>query len=434
MLLLVSISAGPQGLRAEPPREWTQQHLSELVELYRYFHQHPELSFQEEQTAARLAEELDKLGTQVTRHVGGHGVVALLPNGTGPTVMIRTDLDALPVTEQTGLVYSSQVRVRSDDGQEVGVMHACGHDMHLTCLVGTARYLAGHRDAWSGTLMLIGQPAEERGAGALAMLKDGLFERFPRPDAALALHVAADLAAGKVAFRAGYTAANVDSVDVTMKGRGGHGAYPHMTIDPIVEAAELVLALQTIVSREVDPTQSAVITVGSIHGGTKHNVIGDSCHLQLTVRSYSDTVRRQLLAGIERKAKAVAAGAGAPEPDIQISEGTPALVNDEALAARMADVFHHLLGPENIDVPQPQMGGEDFSQFGRAGLPVFMFSLGTVEPQRLERFRQLGQSPPSLHSPLYYPDAEPSLMTGVTAMSSAALAMLRASAADGRSQ
>ncbi len=273
--------------------------------------------------------------------------------------------------------------------------------------------------------MLIAQPAEERGAGARAMLADGLFKRFPRPDAALALHVAADVAAGSVEFRQGYAAANVDSVDVTMKGKGGHGAYPHTTVDPIVLAAKLVLDLQTIVSREIDPTQSAVITVGSIHGGTKHNVIGDSCHLQLTVRSYSDSVRQQLLEGIERKAKAIAIGANAPEPEVLVSEGTPSLFNDEALAQRMAEVFRRVLGPDQVSVAEARMGGEDFSEYGRAGVPVFMFGLGTVEPQRLERYRQLGQSPPSLHSAMYYPDAEPSLLTGISAMASGAMEILQ---------
>lgn len=422
-LLLIG-SVGTPSI-ADTPREWVQAHLDELVELYRHFHRNPELSFHEEQTAARVADELEAIGATVTRNVGGFGVVGILQNGDGPTLMIRTDLDGLPVVEQTRLVYASQATAREEDGNEVGVMHACGHDIHMTCALGTAKYLAEHRDVWQGTLIVIGQPAEERGSGARAMLKDGLFERFPRPDAAIALHVAPDLAAGRIAYKGGYTAANVDSVDVTMIGRGGHGAYPHTTIDPIVLAARLVLDVQTIVSREIDPTQSAVITVGSIHGGTKHNVIGDSCHLQLTVRSYKEEVRQQLLQGIERKAKAIAIGAQAPEPEILISEGTPSLFNDEALSARVAGVLRDVLGEEQIEAAEARMGGEDFSEYGRAGVPIFMFSLGTIDASRLERFAQLGQIPPSLHSPLYYPDAEPSLVTGITALSSAALDFLK---------
>ena len=262
--------------------------------------------------------------------------------------MLRTDLDALPVTEQTGADYASTVSVEQPEGGRTGVMHACGHDIHMTSLVGTARFLAANRDRWSGTLMLVGQPAEERGAGAAAMLKDGLFTRFPKPDFALALHVSGDLATGKVSYRTGYALANVDSVDITMKGRGGHGSAPHTTIDPVVLAAELVVSLQTLVSREVNPIDAAVVTVGSIHGGTKHNIIGDECKLQLTVRSYKAEVRKQLLDGIRRKAKAVAQGAGAPEPEVTFSEGTPSLYNDEDLASRVVPVFERLLGKDNI--------------------------------------------------------------------------------------
>ncbi|MEO8495448.1 MAG: amidohydrolase [Planctomycetota bacterium] len=411
--------------RAETSRAWVDEHVASLVDLYRHFHTHPELSFQEEQTGERLASELEDASVEVTKHVGGFGVVGLLRNGDGPTVMLRTDLDALPVVEQTNLVYASTVKVKETDGTEVGVMHACGHDVHITNLVGVARYLAANKDRWQGTVMFIGQPAEERGSGATAMLKDGLFERFPKPDFAVAMHVDSGLATGKVGYRAGYALANVDSVDVTMHGRGGHGAYPHTTIDPIVQAAEFVVSVQTIVSREVKPIEPAVITVGSIHGGTKHNIIGNSCHMQLTVRSYDDGVRKLLLDGITRKAKAVAMGANAPEPTIAISEGTPALWNDEALAARLDPVLRQVVGDENVVSAEQSMGGEDFSQYGRAGVPILMIRLGAVDGQRLKRYAELGQDPPSLHSPLFYPDVEDALKTGVPAMSEAVIELLK---------
>jgi amidohydrolase len=421
MVLLLAAT----NLRAEDPQAWAKANLDDLVSLYRHFHSHPELSLQEKETAARVATEWKAAGFNVTTGVGVHGVVGLLKNGDGPKLMLRTDLDALPVAERTGLVYASQVTVTSDTGGEVGVMHACGHDVHITNLVGVARYLAANKQAWRGTVMLIGQPAEERGEGAKAMLDDKLFERFPKPDFAVALHVDSTLATGHVGYRAGYSLANVDSVDVTMRGKGGHGAYPHTTIDPIVQAAEFVMALQTIVSREIKPLEPSVITVGSIHGGTKHNIIGDSCHLQLTVRSYSDDVRQHLLEAIHRKAKAVAAGARAPEPTVAVSEGTPSLFNDEELTGRVVQVFRRVLGDKNVELREQSMGGEDFSRYGRAGVPVFMYGLGTIDPKRLERFKQLGQEPPSLHSPLYYPDAEDALVTGITTMSHAVMELLK---------
>ncbi|WP_164103780.1 M20 metallopeptidase family protein [Candidatus Laterigemmans baculatus] len=407
------------------PAAWFAEHETELVELYRWFHTHPELSFAEEETAARLAAALREAGFEVTEKVGGHGVVGLLKNGEGPTVMLRTDLDALPVSEQTQLPYASQKRVELESGGTTGVMHACGHDVHMTNLVAVARYLAHSRDTWSGTLMVIGQPAEERGAGARAMLEEGLFERFPKPDYAIALHVNSNTPAGTVSLAPDFVMANVDSVDIVVKGRGGHGAAPHTTIDPIVQAAELVLSLQTIVSREVKPLQPAVVTVGAIQGGTKHNVIGDSCHLQLTVRSYSDEVRAQVLSAIERRAKGIAVAYDAPEPEVRISEGTPALNNDAALAARMKEVFGRAVGPENVLVAEPVMGGEDFSRYGRAGVPILMYRLGSVSAERLERFEQLGVPAPSLHSPLFYPDLDPTLRTGFLTMSAAAIDLLQ---------
>jgi hippurate hydrolase len=285
------------------------------------------------------------------------------------------------------------------------------------------------KERWKGTAMFIGQPAEERGGGARAMLADGLFTRFPKPVAAIALHVDAYLATGRIGIRGGYSLANVDSVDITVMGKGGHGAYPHKTVDPIVQAAELILSLQMLVSREVKPTEPAVVTVGSIHGGTQHNIIGSSCQLQLTVRSYSEEVRKQLLAGIHRKAKAVALAHNAPEPTIKVSEGTPSLLNDEKLAARIAMATKRLLGEDRVVDAEPSMGGEDFSEYGRAGVPILMFRLGAVSAKRLERFAQLEQEPPSLHSPFFYPDIEETLSTGVPALAEAAIELLQPTAA-----
>ncbi len=426
VLVCVALSLlGQIGVACAEPRAWIRANSGDLVRLYRDFHRHPELSFEEKATATRLAEELKAVGAEVTTGVGGHGVVAILRNGEGRTVMLRADLDALPVVEATGLSYASRVKVKTESGAEVGVMHACGHDIHITNLIGVARYLAAHKDRWRGTIVLIGQPAEERGAGARAMLEDGLFERFPRPDVALALHVAADLPAGKIGYRAGYALANTNSVDITVRGRGGHGSAPHSTIDPIVQAAYLIVDLQTIVSREVNPMDSAVVTVGSIHGGTKHNIIGSDCHLQLTVRSYKDEVRERVLSAIRRKAFAAAKSVGAPDPTVTANEGTPALFNDEALVARVVPVFERVLGTENVVEVDPVMGGEDFSRYGRAGVPIFLFRLGSVDSGRLAGYTSKGEPPPSLHSGLYYPDAEKTLSTGVVAMASAALEVLR---------
>lgn len=428
LLLSLPANALAQAPRAETPapKEWIAagDHLESLFQLYQHLHTHPELSYEEEETGKRIGDELRAVGFAVTNGIGGHGVVGVLKNGAGPTVMVRTDLDALPVTEETNLIYASQVRVTTKEGVETGVMHACGHDVHMTSFVGTARYLAANKDRWAGTLVFIGQPAEERGAGAKAMLDDGLFEKFPRPDYALALHVDSALDSGKIAYVPGYALANVDSVDVIVHGRGGHGAYPHTTVDPIVQAAELVMSLQTIISREVSPIDSAVVTVGSIHGGAKHNVIPNECHLQLTVRSYKAETRDAVLAAIRRKAQGIAAAYGAPEPEVTLSEGTPAMKNDAALVERMLPSWKATLGEENVVPGEPQMGGEDFSQYGLAGVPIFMFRLGAVETPRLAGFKRIGQAPPSLHSSLFYPDPELTLKTGVVAMSTAVLELM----------
>lgn len=403
---------------------WIDEHLGEVLEVYSYLHQNPEVSFQEVETAKYVAGEWRDAGFVVTENVGGTGVVAILKNGPGPTVMLRTDLDALPVTEATGLPFSSKRTVQLDNGATSGTMHACGHDIHMANLIGVARYMASHKAQWQGTLMLIGQPAEERGAGAKAMLDDGLFTRFDKPDYALALHCESATPTGTVAVSPGYSLANVDSVDIIVKGKGGHGSAPDTTIDPIVQAADLVMSLQTIVSREIKPSEPAVVTVGAINGGTKHNIIGDTCHLQITVRSYSDAVREQLLSGIRRKAMAVAQAYNAPEPEVTTSEGTPALENDAELTSRVVKSFEQIIGSENVKPMEPVMGGEDFSQYGRAGVPIVMYRLGVVSPERLERFKQLGVVPPSLHSPTFFPDAPESLKVGLKTMIEATLDLM----------
>lgn len=403
---------------------WLEQQLDELVGIYQQFHQHPELSFREKNTSKKLADLLAETGARVTRNFGGYGVVAIMENGAGPTVMVRGDMDALPIAEKTGLPYRSKIYAENQEGQAAGIMHACGHDIHVTNLIGTARYLAAHKDRWRGRVMFIGQPAEERSGGATAMLKAGLFTKFKKPDYAVALHVSNDAATGTIGFGIGPVMANVDSVDVTMYGRGGHGAKPHLTIDPVVQAAQLVLQLQTIVSREIASTDPSVITVGSIHGGTKHNIISDRCHLQITVRSYSDAVRAHLKAGIIRKANAVAAGAGAKQPTVTFSEGTPSLINDAALVERGVKAMRAVLGDSNVVPMQKVMTAEDFGRFGRAGVPIFMFRLGTISPARMAKYQASGDPLPSLHSSYYYPDARESLATGIKAMAAVLVDLL----------
>jgi len=403
-----------------------------LVELYKDLHQHPELSFQEKETSRRIAGEMRSLGFDVTEGVGGYGVVCVLRNGDGPTVMIRTDLDALPIKEQTGVPWASNVREVEQNGQEVSVMHACGHDVHMTVFVGTGRRLVREREHWSGTLVMIGQPAEERGAGAKAMLVDGLFERFPRPDYNLAIHVAADLPAGSVAFVPEWAMANVDSVDITVHGIGGHGSAPHTTIDPIVIAASIVVRLQTIVSREIDPLTPAVVTVGSFHGGTKHNIISERVDMQLTVRSYDDATRAHLLSAIERIAKNTARAAGVDEqllPEVVVKdEFTPSLYNDPDLTARVRAAVSEAIGQERIYPYKPIMGGEDFSRYGRQDPPIpsVMFRIGGLERGLYKRLKDEGAVLPSLHTPYFSPELEPTLITGIEAMSAAALEVLDA--------
>jgi hippurate hydrolase len=394
--------------------------------LYRHLHAHPELSLQEEQTAARLARELRATGLEVTEKVGGFGVVGVLKNGHGPTVLVRADMDALPLVEKTGLPFASRVFARGADSQLVGVMHACGHDINMTCLVGAARILRGLKERWRGTLVFIGQPAEEIGAGARRMLADGLFERFPRPDFCLALHCDARYPYGHVNYRGGQMQANVDAVDVTVRGKGGHGAAPQATVDPVVLAARIVLDLQTIVSREMDPTDAAVVTVGSIHGGTARNVIPDQVKLQLTVRTVSEASRQRVLEAIERLVRAAARGAGAPEPVVRVDLGNfiPALVNDPKLTRKMVALFREALGPGRVHERPMSMGGEDFSRFLRRGVPGFYYFVGSAPPQRVAK-AQAGGPPLALtHTAEYYPVAEPTIKTGVQTMTLAVLSLV----------
>ncbi len=398
---------------------------SDIEALYIDLHKTPELSQHEEKTGEKMALRLKKLGFKVTSHVGGYGVVGILENGAGPTLMLRTDLDGLPVEEKTGLPYASKVKASDADGRPVSVMHACGHDVHMSTWIAVATLLSRTRDRWQGTLMMVGQPAEEKGGGAVAMLKDGLFTRFPKPTFAIALHDSAELPAGKVGYVSGYALANVSSVDVTFFGRGGHGAYPHTTVDPIVMAARSIMGFQTIVARETNPLDPAVVTVGSIHGGTKHNIIPDEVHLQMTVRSYKETVHQRLLDAIARIAKAEAMASGASkEPKVTVSEGTPATYNDPALTARVAGAMRKSLGEGNVMEMQPVMGAEDFSEYGRAGVPAVMFWVGAVDPEAMKRALAGGAAVSSLHSATFAPDRERTLRTAMTALSSAAMEIL----------
>ncbi|HEX3353228.1 MAG TPA: amidohydrolase [Terriglobales bacterium] len=382
--------------------------------LYLDIHQNPELSSHEVQTAAKLATHLRDLGYTVAEHVGGTGVVAVLKNGAGPTVMFRTELDGLPVEEKTGLPYASKVRTKDSSGRDVGVMHACGHDIHMASLVGAASIMAHSKGTWHGTLILIGQPAEETITGAKSMIEDGFMTRFPKPDFALALHVGNELPAGKVGVGPGYRFSNADSLRITIYGKGGHGSMPNTTVDPIVIAARTVLALQTIVAREVKPGEVAVVTVGYIQAGTKNNIIPDQAELGLTVRSYKPEVRKQVLAAIERITKAEAQAAGAPrEPKIERYEATDAVYNDPALAQRMQSVLDSALGQDNVVVEEPGLASEDFSYFTAQGVPSFYFSLGGADPEKYAEARASGVSLPSNHSALFAPDVDPTLHTGI---------------------
>jgi amidohydrolase len=413
--------------------------LTGLVDTYKSIHSHPELSHHEERTAGTLAAELRKAGYIVTERVGrypdgsqAYGVVGILENGPGPRVLIRTDMDALPIVEQTGVPYASHVTAKNAAGLEVGVMHACGHDVHVTTLIGTARALSASRSQWHGTLMLIGQPSEETIDGAKAMLADHIYERFGRPDFAIALHDTNELAAGTVALVSGAAQAGSTSVDVTLQGVGGHGAHPQSAKDPVVMAGEFIVQLQTIVSRQEDPSDPAVVTIGTIHGGTKRNIIPGEVKLEITARAFSDRARQIIIDGIRRTAAGVALSAGVPEslaPIVTVleNESAPVMYNDPALTARAKAALIATLGAPNVLTSSPVMESEDFGNFGLEGhrIPELMFGLGAMDPGKLAEARAAGRSLPGPHNAMFQPVPEPTLRTGVTAMSSVAIALLQ---------
>ena len=424
--------AAPTGLSAQDLRAGVAEDMPGLMELYRDLHANPELSFEEHKTAAKLAKRMRDLGFEVTEGVGRTGVVSVMRNGEGPTVLLRADMDGLPVVEQTGLPFASKVTATPASGVTTGVMHACGHDTHMAGFIGAAQQLVDHKDQWQGTLVMVLQPAEELGLGALAMLEDGLYTRFPKPDYALAFHdAAAPAPAGTIGFTPGYALANVDSVDITVKGVGGHGAYPHTTVDPIVLASNMVMQFQTIVSRNSSPLDPAVITVGSFHAGAKHNIISDEAKLQLTVRSYSDESRKLLLDGIRRVARGAAMTAGLPEelmPVVAVEDPyTPSTFNDPDFTQARAAAFRERFGEARVMEWPAVMGGEDFSQFRRAApddVESMIFWISGTPAPMLQALEQDGTPLPSLHSPFWAPDAEAVIATGAEAMASAAMDLM----------
>ncbi|OFW13369.1 MAG: peptidase M20 [Acidobacteria bacterium RIFCSPLOWO2_12_FULL_67_14] len=398
----------------------------DLTGLYEDLHRNPELAFQETRTAATLAARLKALGYEVATGVGRTGVVALLRNGQGPTAMLRTELDALPVEEKTGVPFASRATARNASGQPIPVMHACGHDLHMAAWVGTAAWMAAHRDEWRGTLMLVGQPAEEIVGGAAAMLKDGLFEKFPKPDFAIGLHDDDTMPAGTVGYRAGSFRASMMAPIITIVGRGGHGAAPHNTVDPIVIAARTVLGLQTIAARENNPLDPLVVTIGSIHGGTQGNIIPDQVRMELSVRTFSEDVRKRTLAAIQRIAAAEAAAAGAPrEPLIEFANaGIGPVFNDPALTTRVSAAIGRALGADRVVEMSPKMTSEDFSEYGRAGVPAVLLHIGAVNPAKLADARRTGTAVPAPHSPEWLPELEPTLKGAVRAEIAALLDLL----------
>ncbi len=436
VLLLPTLSL----LAQSTPKKLAESELPALLSIYKEIHAHPELSTQEEKTSALVAKELKAAGCEVTDHFGkyatpgltSYGVVGVMKNGQGPTVLIRTDMDALPVEEETGLPYASKVTAKIPNGKEVHVMHACGHDAHMAIFIGAARALAKMKDQWHGTILFVGQPAEETGSGAKALMAGGLYQKFPKPDFAIGFHDNAELATGKIAYHEGYACANVDSVDITVRGVGGHGAYPHKTKDPIVLAAGIVMELQTIVSRENNPLDPIVITVGSIHGGTKHNIISDEVKMQLTVRTYKPDVRKHVLDAIARVAKGMAIAAGFPEDKMPIvhveeEEFTPAMYNNPELTQRLVKDWQSALGDDNVVERDPTMGGEDFSEFSLAdhSIPACDFWIGAVAPEKIAASEKSGQTLPSLHSSKFAPVPEPTIKIGLIGVTTAVLDLMK---------
>ncbi|MFN5783296.1 MAG: M20 family metallopeptidase [Novosphingobium sp.] len=426
---LLASTAAP--VQADPVRDRLAAEMPSLMAIYRDLHQHPELSFQEVRSAKIMADAARAAGFEVTEKVGRTGVVAVMRNGPGPVVLVRADMDGLPIEEQTGLPYASKQRGVSTAGVESGIMHGCGHDTHMAGWIGAARVLAANKDKWSGTLVMIGQPAEEINLGALEMIKDGLLTRFPKPDYTLAFHDSAELPSGTIGVKAGFALANVDSVDITVKGLGGHGAYPHTTKDPIVLASAIVMRLQTLVSRESNPMDPSVVTVGAFHGGAKHNIISDEVKMQLTVRSYSDASRKLLLDGIRRIAKAEAQASGLPEdrmPIVTVAEPyAKATWNTPELAERMRGVLTKRFGAERVANPQPSMAGEDFGEIARAagpGTQSLILWIGGRPKAELEAAAREGRQLPGLHSPFWAPEADKVIAAGAEALIAATLELM----------
>jgi amidohydrolase len=426
-------------LAQENPQSLTEKELPSLLAIYKDLHTHPELSGHEERSAGIVAKELRSIGCDVTENFGKYensntkcyGVIGLMKNGNGPTVLVRTDLDALPVEEQTDLAYASKVVTKNDEGKDVHVMHACGHDFHMSAFIGMARTLAKLKDQWHGTIVFVGQPAEEALGGARALLRDGLYTKFPKPDFALGFHDNAQMQTGHIGVTEGYTYANVDSVNITVRGVGGHGAYPHKTKDPIVISAEVINALQTIASRENNPIDPIVVTVGSIHGGTKHNIIPDDVKMQVTVRTYKTDVRTHVLAAIERITRGIAMTAGVPQDRMPIVEvqkdNLPAAYNNPELTKRLVAVWKKSLGAENVEATDPTMGGEDFSEFSLPdhSVPAVDFHVGAVDPAKIAESKKRDVPLPSLHSSKFAPVPEPTIKLGVIAMTDAVLELMK---------
>jgi len=439
-ILSLSIPVSALALAQQTPQSLADAELPSLLTIYKDIHTHPELSGYEERTAALVVKELRAAGCQVTEHVGkyensklkGYGVVGVMKNGDGPTVLVRTDMDALPVEEDTGLPYASKVVAKNDEGKDVHVMHACGHDAHIAIFIGTARALAKLKNQWHGTIVFVGQPAEELGTGARALLKDGLYEKFGKPNFALGFHDKADLETGRIGVTERYTTANVDTVDVNVRGVGGHGAYPHKTKDPIVLAAEIINDWQTIISRENNPLDPIVVTVGSIHGGTKSNIIPDEVKMQLTVRTYKPETRERVLAAIDRIAKGCATAAGVPPeraPIVTVSKDQfcPATYNNPELTRRLVAVWKSSLGDENVKIVDAVMGGEDFSEYSLPdhSIPAVDFHIGAVEPAKISEYKQEGKELPTLHSSKFAPVPEPTIRVGIIGMTSAVLELMK---------
>ena len=434
------LAAGSIFAQEQPVEKIAQGELPSLLAIYKDIHSHPELSTREEKTSALVAKELRATGCEVTENFGKYdnpnlkcyGVIGIMKNGPGPTVLVRTDMDALPVEEDTGLPYASKVTTKGDDGREVHVMHACGHDAHMSAFIGTARALQRLKERWSGTIVFIGQPAEETAGGARALLKAGLYNRFGKPDFALGFHDKADLQTGHIGVTPGYTYANVDSVDVTVRGIGGHGAYPHKTKDPVVLAAEMINAWQTIASRENNPLDPIVVTVGSIHGGTKHNIIPDEVKMQLTVRTYKSEVRDRVLKAIDEIAKGIASAGGVPAdraPIVNVlkDQFTPATYNNPDLTKRLVGVWKNVLGADNVEIVDPTMGGEDFAEYSLPdhSIPAVDFHIGAVDPEKIAQFKREGKELPSLHSSKFAPVPEPTIRVGIIGMTSAVLELMK---------